>query len=189
MHRVVGSFDEALAPGSLAPDAWDFATVYDTWFDDVLRWMAAMGAPCADLEDLAQEVFLVVERKLDDFDGRNLPGWIYGIARKVVASHRRRGWIRSLFLRRVEEASSLYVSATPVVLLERKQAWQIVGSVLAKMSDKRRRVFVLFEIEGYRGEEIAALEGVPLKTIWTRLHHARKDFVTLASEYEQKEQG
>jgi RNA polymerase sigma-70 factor (ECF subfamily) len=151
--------------------------------------MAAMGASSADLEDLAQEVFLVVERKLDDFDGRNLQGWIYGIARKVVASHRRRAWVRNLFLRRVEEASTQYDLATPVALLERKQAWQIVDSVLAKMSDKRRRVFALFEIEGYSGEEIAALEGVPIKTIWTRLHHARKDFVTLASACEQKEQG
>lgn len=189
MHRAVGSLDEALASRSVAPDACDFATVYDALFDDVLRWMAAMGAPGTDLEDLAQEVFLVVERKLSDFDGRNLQGWIYGIARKVVASHRRRAWVRSLFLRRVEEASSPYVPATPVALLERKQAWQLVDRALARMSDKRRRVFVLFEIEGYSGEEIAALEGVPIKTIWTRLHHARKDFVALTSACEQKERG
>jgi RNA polymerase sigma-70 factor (ECF subfamily) len=47
------------------------------------------------------------------------------------------------------------------------------------MSAVRRSAFILFEVEGYSGEEIAELEGIPLNTVWTRLHHARKDFVQL----------
>jgi hypothetical protein len=52
----------------------DFASVYHEWFQHVLRWSRAMGGPEADLEDLAQEVFVVVRRKLEAFDGRNLAG-------------------------------------------------------------------------------------------------------------------
>jgi RNA polymerase sigma-70 factor (ECF subfamily) len=47
------------------------------------------------------------------------------------------------------------------------------------MSLAQRTAFVLFEIESYSGEEIAELEGIPLNTVWTRLHHARKRFFDL----------
>ena len=50
------------------------------------------------------------------------------------------------------------------------------------MSDVRRTTFILFEVEGYSGEEIAELQGIPLNTVWTRLHHARKEFLRLVSE-------
>ncbi len=54
--------------------------------------------------------------------------------------------------------------------------------ILRKMGEARRTAFVLFEIEGYSGEEIAALEEVPVNTVWTRLHHARKEFATLIAQ-------
>jgi RNA polymerase sigma-70 factor (ECF subfamily) len=184
MDRAVRLPQPAVAP--LASPAAGFAAVYDAWGDEVLRWVGAMGAPAADVEDLAQEVFIVVDRKLGSFDGRNLPGWLYGISRRVVAGHRRRLWVRGLFLRRVDEAHVEVPGETPISLLERKQARQLVARVLDQMSARRRRAFALYEIEGYSGEEIGALEGVPLKTVWTRLHHARKDFVHLAGRLAKK---
>jgi RNA polymerase sigma-70 factor (ECF subfamily) len=183
MQALKVAIPEPILPASTT----DFVSVYDTWFDEVVRWVAVMGAAPADIEDLAQEVFLVVDRKLTSFDGQNLPGWLYGITRRIVAGHRRRNWVRSLFLRHAKELSPIEEPETPGALFERKQARELIEHVLSKMSDKRRRSFALFEIEGYSGEEIAALEGVPLKTIWTRLHHARKDFVNLASVFAGKE--
>jgi RNA polymerase sigma-70 factor (ECF subfamily) len=50
------------------------------------------------------------------------------------------------------------------------------------MSDMQRTAFVLFEIEGYSGEEIAELEQIPVNTVWTRLHHARKRFFELVDQ-------
>src|ERR1700690_2801682 len=75
----------------------DFATLYDTWFEHVSCWLQALGAPSADIEDLAQDVFLVVRRRLCDFDGRNLAGWLYRIASRQVWQHRRRRWIQRVF--------------------------------------------------------------------------------------------
>jgi len=49
-------------------------------------------------------------------------------------------------------------------------------------------VFVLFEIEGYTGEEIAGLQGIPVATVWTRLHHARRDLAVLVAAARRKEQ-
>src|SRR6185503_9945522 len=65
-------------------EALDFAALYDAWFDRVCCWLSALGAPRAEEEDLAQEVFLVVRRRLRAFDGRNVAGWLYQIARRQV---------------------------------------------------------------------------------------------------------
>jgi RNA polymerase sigma-70 factor (ECF subfamily) len=54
------------------------------------------------------------------------------------------------------------------------------------MSEKRRTTLVLFEIEGYSGEEIARIQDIPLATVWTRLHHARKDFFKLVKDHAER---
>jgi RNA polymerase sigma-70 factor (ECF subfamily) len=163
----------------------DFTTVYDEWFDEVCRWLAALGGPSADVEDLAQEVFLVVRRKLDGFDGGNLPGWLYRIAANTVSDHRRRAWFRRVVSRRSELPVETLVEERPGPdrRLEAEEARRTVHALLEKMSEKRRRAFVLFEIEGMSGDEIARLEGVPVATVWTRLHHARRDFVALVEKH------
>jgi RNA polymerase sigma-70 factor, ECF subfamily len=163
----------------------DFADVYETWFHEVTRWIRALGGPHPDLEDLAQEVFIVVERKLPRFDGRNLPGWLYTIARNVVSDHRRRAFFRNLFRRRAlgsDEAAD--PSPSPAAVLERKEAERIVDRALARMGVRHRAVFILFEIEGYSGEEIARLEGIPVATVWSRLHYARKQLFAIVAEIE-----
>src|SRR5262249_7933634 len=155
----------------------DFSDVYDQWFHEVARWIRALGGPEADLDDLAQEVFLVVQRTLPTFDGRNVAGWLYRIAAHKVRDHRRRAWFRNLFLGRRDVAID-EIAATglnPEQSFERRQSERELFRLLDKLSVKRRVAFVLFEIEGYDCEEIAALENVPVATIWTRLHHARKE--------------
>jgi RNA polymerase sigma-70 factor (ECF subfamily) len=52
------------------------------------------------------------------------------------------------------------------------------------MDEERRTAFVLFEIDGLSGEEIARIQDVPLNTVWTRLHHARREFFSLAAKYQ-----
>ena len=147
-----------------------------------------MGGPEADLEDLTQEVFIVVQRTLKSFDGRNLPGWLYRIASHAVRDHRRKAWFRNLFLRPrdvvLEEVEQK--GPGPVEILERRESERQLYRLLAKLSDRRRVTFVLFEIEGYSGEEIAALENVPVATVWTRLHHARKELAALVAELQSR---
>ena len=61
-----------------------FEAIYDRYFDEVERWLRAMGVPSAELEDLGQEVFIVVRRKMDAFDGKNLGGWIFRITSRTA---------------------------------------------------------------------------------------------------------
>ena len=166
-----------------ATRALDFDAVYDRWFGDAMRWLRAMGVPEAELEDLAQEVFLVVRRKLVKFDGANLPGWIYRIAANTASDHRRRAWFRNLFSRRAPLDDVQDVRLGPAEIVERREQQRLLFALLERMSAKLRRAFVLFEIEGYSTEEIAALEGVRAATVRTRLHHARKRFVAIARRH------
>ena len=167
----------------------DFAAIYDAWFDDVSRWLLALGAPAADNEDLAQEVFLVVRRRLSDFDHRNVAGWLYRIASRQVAAYRRRRWFKSVFSRRQpDEWEELpFEGGGPAAALEDKERRRALDDLVARMSDKRRATFVLFEIEGYSGDEIARMQGIPVATVWTRLHHARKEFFGLVEAYRARE--
>ncbi len=156
----------------------DFDAVYAEYFGHVSRWLRAFGAPASDADDLTQEVFLVVRRKLAGFDGRHLAAWLYRITQRTASDHRRRAWFRRLVLRAPVDPESLASPARdPHASLERRDAERIVAGVLAQMSDVRRTAFVLFELEGYSALEIAELEGIPVNTVYTRLHHARRDFL------------
>jgi len=158
----------------------DFTSVYDRHFDDVLRWLRALGGPEADLEDLAQEVFVVVRRKLPRFDGGNLPGWLYKIAKLTVRDQASRAWFRRIFRgRRAVEFDELPTrSHDPEALLVEREQQRLFHRLASRLSAPKRETFLLYEIEGYSGEEIARLLNVPVNTVWTRLHHARKDFLT-----------
>jgi RNA polymerase sigma-70 factor, ECF subfamily len=161
-----------------------FDVVYSTHFRHVARWARALGGMDADVDDISQEVFLVVRRKLAQFAGPSLPAWLYGITRRTVSDYRRRAWVRRLLgggrVRNLEDALEAPLSAADPY--ERAEAQRILRKVLTKLSPIRRTAFILFEIEGYSGEEIAELEQIPLATVYTRLHHARRDFLRYTAE-------
>lgn len=159
-----------------APSSLSFEALYDQWFEDVSRWVRALGAREADRDDLVQDIFLVVHRRLSDFDGQNVAGWLYQIARRKVRDHRRLLWVKQLFgtssLAPVD--AMLTTSRSPLEELETKQKRELLEELLERLNPDQRAAFVLFEIEGNSGEEIAALQGVPINTVWARIHKARK---------------
>lgn len=160
-----------------------FEAVYHAYFRQVVGWIRAMNVPATDLEDAAQDVFLVVRRKLSGFRGDNLAGWLYRIADLTARNYRRLAWFKHLLGREPGDAGDAWImTSTPAVTLEQKEDQRALARMLARMSVKRRETLILFEVEGYSGQEIAALQGVPVKTVWTRLHHARKDLLAMVAE-------
>jgi RNA polymerase sigma-70 factor, ECF subfamily len=171
-------------------ESLEFAPLYDEWFEHVARWIRALGAPPGDVEDIAQEVFLVVRRRLRDFDGRNLAGWLYRIASRQVRQHRRSFWQRVFSQRATSPIEHIpRTEGGPSSALEEKERRALVERLLGRMSETRRVAFVLFEIEGYSGEEIADILDIPLGTVWTRLHHARKEFFGLLAQRRRSRRG
>ena len=167
-----------------------FRDIYERWFEDVVKWLYALGMPSSDTEDLAQEIFLVVRRKLNRFDGGNLAGWLYRIAQLTVRDHRRRNWFKNLTLRRrnVDLAKLAVGTPGPEVRYADAENRRRLQALVARMSEKLRTTFVLFEIEGYSGEEIARIQDIPLGTVWTRLHLARKEFWRLLKKQRDVEE-
>ena len=186
---LTGAHEALHSPGVRPPDQGtpDFRAFYDAWFEEVARWIRALGGAEADRDDIVQEVFLVVRRRLGAFDGANPAGWLYRITRRQVRDFRRRSWVKHIFTkRRVEDPDALQSSAGgPVAALERQEDQRILLAILGKIREERRTTFVLFEIEGLSGDEIARIQSVPLNTVWTRLYHARRDFAALAARFRE----
>ncbi len=180
---------ETPSPQGGAPSDLSFEGLYERWFDDVSRWVRALGAREADRDDLVQETFLVVHRRLSNFDGQNVAGWLYQIARRKVRDHRRLLWCKHLFssssLPLVDAMLTTKQSALDE--LETKQKRELLAKFLEKLNEDQRAAFVLFEIEGNSGEEIAALTSVPINTVWARIHKARKKLQEQAQRFEKRQ--
>jgi RNA polymerase sigma-70 factor (ECF subfamily) len=151
-------------------------------FDDVYRAVAHMLGPSAsdaDLEDLTQQVFVAAHRSLPRFRGESKPTtWLYGIAYRTVLvflrSRRRRNRLLSAL------AHEPAPQKDPQRQVEQRQTLHQLWTLLMRIKPKKRLVFVLYEVEGLSGPEIAAALDIPENTVWTRLHHARRELVRLA---------
>ena len=159
----------------------DLERLYEDNAEMVRRAVLRLHGPGADVDDLVHDVFLVALRRGGSFEGRSSAStWLYGIAIKVVATARRRERVRRMlsfsFALEGDDAAEPVENLTPARLFEHREASRAVYRILDRIVEKKRAVFVLYELEGLSGEEIAEAVGCPLKTVWTRLHHARKEF-------------
>jgi RNA polymerase sigma-70 factor (ECF subfamily) len=166
----------------------DFHEVYESWFSEVSRWIRAMGGPEADREDLIQDVFVVVHRRLPHFDGDNIGAWLYRIAQHRVRDFRRLAWFKHLFRGRLPLPENLAkVGASPQDSVETREKSALLARLLDDLGDSERAALVLFEVEGYAGEEIARLHGVAVSTVWSRIHSARKKLKRGLARLQQRE--
>ncbi len=163
-------------------DEASWRALFDSHADFVCGVARRLGIPPGEVDDVCQEVFVVVWRKLDHFHSGKLTTWLYRITANVVSGrHRKRRNRRRLsdmFARLGIQPSA---PPSPDVEYERSDARRRVDEVLAAMSAKKREVFSLFELEGLSGPEIAERLGCPPQTVRTRLFHARKEFTRIAS--------
>lgn len=150
-----------------------FADVFREHAPFVWRVLRRLGVREAEVEDVCQEVFVVVHRKLPEFEGRSaLRTWIYGICVRTASDYRRRAHVRREHPtdRPPERAGS----APQMREIERRQAKAMLDEALDRLDADKRAVFVLFEIEQLEMSEIAEAVGCPLKTAYSRLYAARK---------------
>lgn len=146
-----------------------------------LRQAMSRLAPTLDADDLLQELFLIVIAKPDALLRADSPrAWLYGVAVKLAATRARSAKVRRFFGLDAAGQVSSHVDA-PGRTLEQRDAQRAVLAALDSVSTVRREAFVLFELQGLSGEEVAQALGIPLKTVWTRLFHARRE-VTAAVE-------
>ena len=152
-----------------------FRALYDHEFAFVWATARYFGVPPGARDDVVQEVFVVVQRRRGDFEGRSkLETWLFGICLRVIKQHRRRARFRR---ERPATAGPEPIDAhTPEHEVEQQQSRQRLERVLAELAPDRRAALVMFEIEGLSTRAIAEVMGVPVGTIHSRLHLARRDF-------------
>jgi RNA polymerase sigma-70 factor (ECF subfamily) len=151
----------------------DVEAVYLQTADFCWRTLQRMGVPSSDLEDVLQEVYIVVHRRLGSYDHKcRITTWLFGICLRVASRHRRRAWFRRE--RSSDPVPAIVDERTPEQAAARLQAARRLETILASLSPERRAVFMLFELEGQSCGEIAELMGVAVGTVYSRLHAARQ---------------
>jgi RNA polymerase sigma-70 factor (ECF subfamily) len=172
------------ALGPPGPKDLGFAAVFRDHHDFVWRILRRMGVPEALLEDATQEVFVVLHRRSDAYDPEvSIRSFLFGIARRV-ASLVRRGEYRTR--RRLRALPAPAQPPDPDEQLARIEAAEFVEEFLERLEPQRRMVFVLADIEGMTGPEIADALGIPMNTVYSRLRLARRAFERALARYRRR---
>ncbi len=163
----------------------EFETLYAENFDHVWRNLRRFGVEVRHLEDAAHEVFVVVHRKLADFDeGRPIRPWLSGIAFRVASDFKRKASTRR---------ESPGVDRDPVderpsadELLEAEEQRKLVHEALQALDDDKRVVVVMHDMEGCSIPEIARELGVLENTLYSRLRLGRERFIKAIRRQQRK---
>lgn len=158
-------------PSKVSPTFDDVYTLHAAFVWRILR---GMGVTDAQIEDAVQDVFIVVHRRLGEFDGQgSLKTWLFQIAYRTACAYRRktrRNADHDPFTDRLQARTR-----NPAEEAEQREALAILGEALDKIDDEKRAVLVLSDIDELTAPEIADITGTPLNTVYTRLRRARRE--------------
>jgi RNA polymerase sigma-70 factor, ECF subfamily len=154
----------------------DFDAVYAEYFAFVWRNLRRLGVPEASLRDASQEVFLVVHRRLGDFEGRApIRSWLYSIVTRVARQDRRTRSRKEL--RDVEDADQIPDARAvgPESSAARGEALRLVLELVAELDEDKRAVLILADLEDMTAPEIALAVDANVNTVYARLRAARAE--------------
>jgi len=158
--------------------------VYEAHFDFVWRTARRLGAPDLQIDDVVQEVFVVVQRRLADFEGRSeLKTWLFGITRRVVRAHLR----KNARHKRVtpDDIAELADLTTPdaEARVSADEHTRLLYALLAELDEEKREVFVLSELEELSGPAIADALDLHISNVYARVRSARLAFDAALKRY------
>lgn len=167
--------DEALvAASALDPNA--LGALYDRFHERVHRFLYRfLGGDRGDLDDLVQVTFLEVRRAAAQFRGRSTAAtWIFGVAANVARHEARGAARRRAALDRFPDGVARSPETLPDATAERRQLLAILSVAVAELSPDHRVAFLLCDVEGMAGVDVARALGLREGTLWRRLHEARR---------------
>jgi len=172
--RPVG--DPGLVRAVAAGDLGALGELYDRYARDVWRAARRSLLDSEDAEDVVHTTFMKLPEIAPSYDGRtSCRNWLCGIAVRLAMRHRRSA---GRFRRMLGAFAHTVVgrsSGDPELDASGSQELGLLESALAKLTEKKRVVFVLVELEGLSTEEAAAALEIPAATVRTRLFHARRE--------------
>ncbi|RYE92874.1 MAG: RNA polymerase sigma factor [Myxococcales bacterium] len=157
-----------------------FGQLFARHAPDVTRLVARMVGRRAEVDDLVQEVFLQVHRSLREFRGdARFSTWLHRVTVNVVLMARRAAGSRPVFAEPPPGDFAQDDGLWPDEDAARRERLRALQRCLDQLSDKKRVVFVLSELEGMPAAEIAAIVEAPVLTVRTRLFYARQELTEL----------
>jgi len=159
------------APKTAAPIP-SLAQIFEEHAPFLWRALIGLGVPARDAQDSCQEIMITVHRRLPEFDGASLRGWLYGICVRVASDYRRSARVRREVVTdsQPEEAST----TDPADSLDRAREVRRLLSRLSQLDEPKRVAFVLFELEELTLAEISVAVGAPVQTVYSRIKAARE---------------
>jgi len=180
--------------GGTGPLQTDFDEIYESMVEYVWNVVCRMGVPRSDAEDVVQEVFFTVYRRLREFEGRaQLKTWVFTIAVHLV-QHYFRTHARKPGDRATAKGTEIHGLVDrqengPLGEVERREGLDALDQVLAELDDAKRVVFVLAEVEQMTLSEIGEMLGANANTVATRLRAARQAFEKALLRFQARELG
>ena len=165
-----------------------FERVYREQFDFVLRTLRVLGVQDSGLDDAVQDVFVVVHRRLPEFEGRSsVKTWAYEIARRVALRYRTRAARDAS--RHAELPERLGAGIDLEEAIEQTRACEVLQRFLANLDEDRRRAFVLAELWEMSGREIAESLNINMNTVYARIRSARTELDRVAHRMRVRDAG
>jgi RNA polymerase sigma-70 factor (ECF subfamily) len=174
--------DERGAASAAHVGSPSFEQIYHEHSAFVWRNALRLGIPASSVEDVLQEVFIVVQRRMADFDGRAaMRSWIFGILVNVVRHYRRsfqRKDARCVSLEQdaAQEVAGVSGNLSPSDHVEHAERIRLLETLLGQLDEDKRTLLVLSELEGWTLREIAEHLGSNTNTVHSRLRSAKRAF-------------
>lgn len=167
-----------------------FEVLYAAQFSFVWRNLRRLGVPQSSLRDAAQDVFLVVLRRLPDFEGRApLQSWLYSIVVRVARQYRRSHRRKDLGATDDADQVAEFREPSPQRHAERNEALRLLLELLDQLDADKREAFVLSDLEELSAPEIALALDVNVNTVYSRVRAARLELRAALTARAARERG
>jgi RNA polymerase sigma-70 factor (ECF subfamily) len=160
-------------PAARRAEALGFPEIFQQHARFLWRTLMNLGVPSSDAQDLCQEVMIIVHRRLPEFEGQSLRGWLYGICVRVASDYRRSARARREILNgELPESGS--APDQPDQLDQRAERQRLMRA-LERVGEEKRAALILYEVEELTLAEVSEALGVPLQTVYSRIKAARQE--------------
>ncbi len=149
----------------------DYEEMFRAHYGRVVRWLSVLGVQGGDVDDAAQEVFIIAHRRIDTLRrDASITGWLLGISRRVAATHRR---TRRRLQAREDKAEPPSPAPDPEDVALRHEATLLLSAFVESLPEEQQLVFALYEIDGENATQVAELLDISPNTVHSRLRLIR----------------
>jgi RNA polymerase sigma-70 factor (ECF subfamily) len=169
------TFESKLIDECAEGDTLAWRKLHRKYYPVAAAFLRKLGVRERDLEDATQDVFLQMFKYLPRFRRQaELSTWLYRLCITQARHTRRRARVTEALLSLLSIMPSASMLSEPA--FSENLAKQRIAEALASLPEGERSVFVLYEMEGLPGKQIAEIVKCPEATVWRRLHYARRTF-------------